>query len=123
MSMAREHEIDLAFLDNATARAVAETMQALAAPSRVRILSRLGAGACSVTELASAVGMAQSAVSAQLRMLRHLGLVVGERRGRQIIYALHDDHVGELLAQAISHSQHLRVGAAAHARHRQRVSA
>jgi DNA-binding transcriptional ArsR family regulator len=122
MSMGREHDIDLAYVDGATARAVAETMQALAAPSRVRILSRLGAGACSVTELASDVGMAQSAVSAQLRMLRHLGLVVGERRGRHIIYALHDDHVGELLAQAISHSQHLGVGAAARAR-RERLSA
>ena len=88
------HDVDLAYLTADTARIVAETMQALATPSRVRILSRLGAGPCSVTELARDVGMEQPAVSQQLRVLRHLGLVVGERRGRQTIYELHDDHVG-----------------------------
>ncbi len=102
----------MAFLDGETARMVAETMQALSAPSRVRILSRLGAGACSVSELTRDVEMEQSAVSQQLRVLRHLRLVVGERRGRSIVYALHDDHVGVLLAEAVSHTEHLRLGLA-----------
>ena len=92
---------------------MAETMQALATPSRVRILSRLGAGSCSVGELAGAIGMEQSAVSQQLRVLRHLGLVVGERDGRQVIYALYDDHVRALLGEAVSHTEHLRLGLAA----------
>lgn len=108
--MPDRHDVDLAYLDASTARVVADTMQALATPSRVRILSRLGAGACSVAELARDVEMGQSAVSQQLRVLRHMGLVVGERDGRQIIYALHDDHVGVLLAQAVSHAEHLRLG-------------
>jgi DNA-binding transcriptional ArsR family regulator len=103
----------LSYLDGATARVVAETMQALATPSRVRILSRLGAGPCSVSELTEDVEMEQSAVSQQLRVLRHLGLVVGERHGRTVIYALHDDHVGVLLAEAVSHAEHLRLGLAA----------
>jgi ArsR family transcriptional regulator, nickel/cobalt-responsive transcriptional repressor len=90
-------------------------MQALATPSRVRILSRLGAGSCSVGQLTRDVQMEQSAVSQQLRLLRHLGLVVGERQGRSIIYALHDDHVGVLLAEAVSHAEHLRLGLAARA--------
>lgn len=111
--MSHGHEADLAFLSAETARSVAETMQALATPSRVRILSRLGAGACSVGELARDVGMEQPAVSQQLRVLRHLGLVVGERDGRQVIYALHDDHVRSLLTEAISHTEHLRLGLAA----------
>jgi ArsR family transcriptional regulator, nickel/cobalt-responsive transcriptional repressor len=106
-------ETDLAFLSVQTARSVAETMQALAAPSRVRILSRLGAGPCSVGELAHDVAMEQSAVSQQLRVLRHLGLVVGERAGRQVIYTLHDDHVRALLTEAVSHTEHLRLGLAA----------
>ncbi|HEX8976476.1 MAG TPA: metalloregulator ArsR/SmtB family transcription factor, partial [Solirubrobacteraceae bacterium] len=106
-------EPDLAFLSADTARSVAETMQALATPSRVRILSRLGAGACSVGELARAVEMEQSAVSQQLRVLRHLGLVVGQRDGRQVIYALHDEHVRALLAETVSHTEHLRLGLAA----------
>jgi DNA-binding transcriptional ArsR family regulator len=110
--MSHGGEPDLAFLSAATARSVAETMQALATPSRVRILSRLGAGPCAVGELARAIGMEQPAVSQQLRVLRHLGLVVGERDGRQVIYALHDDHVGALLSEAISHTEHLRLGLA-----------
>jgi DNA-binding transcriptional ArsR family regulator len=76
----------------------------------VRILSRLGAGPCSVGDLARAVQMEQSAVSQQLRVLRHLGLVVGDRDGRQVIYALHDEHVRALLAEAVSHTEHLRLG-------------
>lgn len=106
-------EPQLSFVSSDTARSVAETMQALATPSRVRILSRLGAGPCSVGELARAVAMEQSAVSQQLRVLRHLGLVVGERTGRQVIYALHDDHVRALLTEAISHTEHLRLGLSA----------
>jgi DNA-binding transcriptional ArsR family regulator len=113
MSMSHGGETDLTFLSANTARSVAETMQALATPSRVRILSRLGAGACSVGRLAREVGMEQSAVSQQLRVLRHLGLVVGERDGRRVIYALHDDHVRALLTEAVSHTEHLRLGLAA----------
>lgn len=96
-------------LDPETARQVAEVMQALATASRVRILARLRESPCSVGELAEAVGMEQSAVSHQLRLLRHLGLVVGERSGRRTIYALHDTHVGVLLEEAIYHIEHVRL--------------
>ena len=85
-------------------------MQVLSAPSRVLILARLKEGPCSVGDLAEAVEMQPSAVSQQLRQLRHLGLVVGERRGKHIIYGLHDAHVGELLAQAVFHVEHIRLG-------------
>jgi DNA-binding transcriptional ArsR family regulator len=105
-------EPDLSGLTAETARTVADTMHALATPSRVRILSRLATGPCSVGELARHVGMEQSAVSQQLRVLRHLGLVVGERDGRQVIYALHDEHIRTLLEEAVSHTEHLRLGLA-----------
>lgn len=55
--------------------------------------------------------MEQSAVSHQLRMLRHLGLIVGERVGRKVVYALHDLHVADLLEEAVSHVEHVRLGA------------
>src|SRR5579884_819497 len=110
--MSHGSDPDLAFVSSQTARSVAETMQALATPSRVRILSRLAAGPCSVGDLADEVGMEQSAVSQQLRVLRHLGLVIGERDGRQVIYAIYDDHVRALLTEAVSHTEHLRLGMA-----------
>lgn len=101
----------LAQLDADTAKAAAATLQALAAPSRLLILSRLRQGACTVGELASAVGMERSAVSHQLRVLRHLGLVDTERSGRAIVYALYDNHVAMLLDEAVYHTEHLRLGA------------
>lgn len=98
-------------IDGELARAVAERMQVLSAPSRVLILSRLKEGPCAVGELAESVSMEASAVSHQLRQLRHLGLVVGERRGKQVIYGLHDAHVAELLDQAVFHVERVRLGA------------
>jgi DNA-binding transcriptional ArsR family regulator len=98
-------------IDSELARVVAERMHVLATPSRVQILGRLRNGPCAVGELATAVGMEPSAVSHQLRQLRYLGLVVGKRAGRHVIYALHDPHVAELLDQAVFHVQHLRLGA------------
>jgi DNA-binding transcriptional ArsR family regulator len=109
--MSRRHEADLANLTSQAADEVADTMQALATSSRVRILGRLTAGPCSVKELARAVEMEQPAVSQQLRVLRDLGLVDGKRQGRKTIYKLHDKHVGVLLAEAVAHTQHRRAAA------------
>ncbi|PRH80746.1 transcriptional regulator [Streptomyces solincola] len=89
---------------------VAATLQALATPSRLHILARLQEGPCAVSDLAEAVGMEASACSHQLRLLRNLGLVTGERHGRSIVYALYDSHVAELLDQALFHVEHLRLG-------------
>ena len=97
-------------MDGELARAVAERMQVLSSPSRVQILSRLRAGPCAVGRLAEDVGMEISAVSHQLRQLRHMGLVVGERHGRHVVYGLHDDHLAELLDQAVFHIEHVRLG-------------
>jgi DNA-binding transcriptional ArsR family regulator len=99
-----------AALDAVTAAMVAETLQALATPSRLLILTRLRRGACPVTQLAADIGMEQSAVSHQLRLLRHLGLVSGTRQGKNTVYALYDTHVAQLLDQAVYHSEHLRLG-------------
>lgn len=99
-------------LDGAFAQAVADAMQALSAPSRVRILGQLSGGPRSVGDLAVAVEMAPAAVSQQLRVLRHLGFVTGHREGQRMIYDLHDDHVGELLQAAIGHVEHLQLGLA-----------
>lgn len=98
-------------LDPASAVKVAETLQALASPNRLLILTRLRQSPCTVTDLSAAVGMEQSAVSNQLRLLRALGLVTGDRSGRNIVYRLFDDHVAQLLDEAVFHIEHLRLGA------------
>ena len=116
MSHGHPHSADQ--LDADFAGAVADTMQALSTPSRVRILGRLRDGAASVNELAEAVGMDPSAVSHQLRLLRHLGFVIGQREGRRVVYDLYDDHIAHLLDEAISHVEHVQLGLAGRARER-----
>jgi ArsR family transcriptional regulator, nickel/cobalt-responsive transcriptional repressor len=106
-----DKRLELAAIDGDLADEVAETMQALASPSRVRILARLRQSSCSVNELAGDVQLGASAVSHQLRLLRHLGLVTGRRDGNRVIYSLHDDHVGDLVAQAIYHVEHIHLAA------------
>jgi DNA-binding transcriptional ArsR family regulator len=97
-------------LDAVGATRVATTLQALATPSRLLILARLREGPLAATELAAEVGMEQSACSHQLRLLRNLGLVTGTRKGRSVVYSLYDNHVAELLDQALYHVEHLRLG-------------
>jgi DNA-binding transcriptional ArsR family regulator len=98
-------------LTAAVAERVAEAMQALSAPSRLLILAELREQSRSVSELVAAVGMEQSAVSHQLKLLRDIGLVVGERQGRRVVYSLYDEHVASLIDQAVWHTEHLRLGA------------
>ncbi|GLE53865.1 ArsR/SmtB family transcription factor [Mycobacterium montefiorense] len=100
-----------AALDPASASRIAETLQALASPNRLMILTRLRQSPCSVGDLSTAVGMEQPAVSNQLRLLRALGLVTGDRSGRNIVYRLYDTHVAQLLDEAVYHIDHLRLGA------------
>ncbi|MBB1034543.1 winged helix-turn-helix transcriptional regulator [Dietzia sp. CQ4] len=103
-----------AMLDAAAAATVAETLQALASPNRLMILARLRQGPCAVTELAQSVNMEQPAVSHQLRLLRTLSLVSGQREGRNVVYSLYDSHVAALLDEAIYHIEHLRLGSRQH---------
>jgi DNA-binding transcriptional ArsR family regulator len=90
-------------ISDGDAERVADTMFALAAPSRVQILCCLLSGAHSVAELVDAIGMEQSAVSHQLRLLREHELVRVERAGQKRVYTLFDDHVVRLLEEALRH--------------------
>jgi DNA-binding transcriptional ArsR family regulator len=123
MAHGTEPEIDRLLGDPSFVRAAADSVQALSTPSRLRILARLHAGPASVGEIARAVGMEGSAVSHQLRLLRHLGLVTGSRDGRQVVYELHDDHVADLLEQVVAHVEHVELGLAGRAGARRATAA
>ena len=83
-------------------------MEGLAAGARVQLLCLLAQGPRSVKDLTGATGMEQPAVSQHLRVLRDLGFVRAEKKGRHKIYELYDAHVTGLLEQVIAHSEHLR---------------
>lgn len=93
-------------LEDATAARLAETFKALSDPSRVRIVSLLAEAELCVCDLAAALDMSQSAVSHQLRTLRDLHLVRWRREGRQIFYALDDEHVTDLFQRGLDHVTH-----------------
>jgi ArsR family transcriptional regulator len=85
--------------------ALAETFKVLGDATRVRILDALARAELCVHDLAALVGLNQSAVSHQLRLLRGMRLVRTRRDGRQIFYALDDDHIVRLFEQGLEHVQ------------------
>jgi ArsR family transcriptional regulator len=86
-----------------TVEALADTFRALGDPTRVRILDALAPGELCVCDIASLVGISESAVSHQLRLLRGMRLVRPRRAGRLVYYAVDDHHILELLRQALTH--------------------
>jgi ArsR family transcriptional regulator, lead/cadmium/zinc/bismuth-responsive transcriptional repressor len=87
---------------------VVQTFAALGDPTRARILYALGRRSLCVRDLALLVGVSESAVSHQLRLLRERGLVRSRREGNVVYYALHDPHLGVLFREAEYHAGHLR---------------
>jgi DNA-binding transcriptional ArsR family regulator len=105
-----EHLSPLRPLDVGEAEQLAERMAVFATASRLRLLYALGDGERSVDQLAELTGLAASAVSQQLRVLRHLRFVVARRDGRRMRYRLHDDHIADLLGAIRHQHEHARHG-------------
>ncbi|SEQ43836.1 ArsR/SmtB family transcription factor [Butyrivibrio sp. TB] len=82
---------------------LADLFKAYGDVTRLRIMFRLSDGACYVTDLADDLGMTQSAISHQLKLLRQAGLVGAKRDGRNIIYSLADEHVSTIISQGWDH--------------------
>src|SRR5512135_2414857 len=85
---------------------LAELFSSLSDPSRLRIISALLETELSVGVLAERLRMSESAVSHQLRGLRHMRLIRGRRQGRQVFYSLADNHVEQLFRMGLDHVEH-----------------
>jgi ArsR family transcriptional regulator, lead/cadmium/zinc/bismuth-responsive transcriptional repressor len=90
-------------LESATVGALADIFKVLGDPTRVRILDVLSRGELCVCHLARTLGLTESAVSHQLRLLRNTRIVRSRREGRQIYYSLDDRHVLTLFRQGLRH--------------------
>ena len=101
VAVALEHLIDD---DDATR--LADTFKALSDPTRVRIIAALAHTELCVYDLTAVVGLTQSAVSHQLRLLRALRLVKSRREGRHIYYQLDDNHIHDLFHRGLDHVSH-----------------
>ena len=80
-----------------------QTFKALGDPSRLKILWALEYQEMCVCDLAALLGITESAVSHQLRLLRTLRLVKNRREGTILYYRLADDHVSQLVRIALEH--------------------
>lgn len=93
-------------LKDQTSTHLADLFSALSDPTRLRIISVLLEGEMNVGDLAAQLKMSESAVSHQLRGLRHMRLVSSRKNGRQVYYALDDDHVAKLYRLGLDHVEH-----------------
>lgn len=93
-------------IDSATAEKLSQTFSALADPTRLRLISALSERELCVCDLSAVLGMSQSAVSHQLRLLRNLNLVRYRKEGRIVYYALDDAHIQELFQRGLEHVSH-----------------
>jgi ArsR family transcriptional regulator len=95
-----------ALLNGLTATRLAEMFKALADPTRIRLVSVLVAGELCVGDLAATLGMSQSAISHQLRLMHSLRLVKSRKAGRLVYYALDDEHILDLFQRGLAHVSH-----------------
>jgi len=95
-------------LDEQAAEELAATFAVLGDPTRVRLVDALAHGELCVSDLSAVVGLSESAVSHQLRLLRSLRIVRARRAGRQVYYQLDDAHIRTLLDQGRRHIEEAR---------------
>ncbi|MGI5888560.1 MAG: ArsR/SmtB family transcription factor [Oscillospiraceae bacterium] len=82
---------------------IAELFKVFGDSTRIKILYALFETSSCVCDLAESLGMTQSAISHQLRILKQNRLVSSRRSGKQIIYSLADDHVRTIILQGKEH--------------------
>ncbi len=103
-------EVQATFPSEALITVVVSTFQALSDPTRLKILYALTKRPCCVRDLAILVGVSESAVSHQLRLLRDRHLVKQKREGNVIYYSLHDGHLAAFFREAEYHADHVYQG-------------
>ena len=89
--------------DAVLVQALADTFRILGDPTRVRIVDALAQGQLCVHEISERIGISESAISHQLRLMRSMRIVRGRREGRCVYYTLDDQHILSLFQQGLRH--------------------
>ncbi len=82
-----------------------DLLRALAAPVRIAIVLQLLESSRCVHDLVDALGVTQPLISQHLRVLKAAGVVHGERRGREVVYSVVDDHLAHIVVDAVAHAE------------------
>jgi len=85
---------------------LAELFKTLGDPTRLKIVEILLENEMCVNHIAETMGMGQSAISHQLRVLRQARLVTYRKEGKTAYYSLNDDHVEGLVRMGMDHVSH-----------------
>ena len=99
-------QVQAQMLDEKQLGAVSEFFKVLGDETRMKIINALSHGELCVSDIAAALEMTQSAVSHQLKLLRMAGQVKARREGKSIYYSLDDQHVIDILDEALTHIRH-----------------
>ena len=82
---------------------IADFFKVFGDPTRLRILFLLDAGEANVNTISSNLGISQSVASQHLKLLRVARLVRWRKDGKNVIYALNDEHIPRILALGTEH--------------------
>ena len=90
-------------LDELVEQDVAALFKSLSNQTRIKILYILQQNPLTITEICQQLNMSQSSISHQLKALKVARLVKAQKKGREMIYQLDDDHVHQIFDMAIEH--------------------
>ena len=93
-------------LDSTTVSKLSSFFKVLGDETRVNIIYLLSHKEMCVGEISQLLNISQSAISHQLKQLRLEGQVKSRRDGKNIYYSLDDEHIVDILKQALTHIQH-----------------
>ncbi|MFC6346324.1 ArsR/SmtB family transcription factor [Vagococcus carniphilus] len=86
---------------------VSKFFKSISDPTRLRILLALSEEEMNVTMITQKLGMEQSAISHQLKLLRENYLVKSRKEGKTVVYSLDDQHVTDILIETFLHMRHV----------------
>ncbi|HCA79756.1 MAG TPA: transcriptional regulator, partial [Bacteroidetes bacterium] len=107
--VAHDHQASIrsarkAIPDEAAIAAMSESFKILGDPTRLKIVLALTKEELCVLDIAELLGMSESAISHQLRLLKNLRLVKQRKDGKMVFYSLDDEHIEDLVRVAARHS-------------------
>jgi len=108
---------EIPYYPTTEASLIVEVFRMLADPTRIQILWALTRGERSVNDFSDHVGKPAPSVSQHLAKLRMARLVRTRREGTQVIYRLENDHVRQLVVDAVFNAEHAGPGIPGHHRH------
>ena len=99
------HTVEERLPDDEVLYDLAELFKMFGDSTRIKILYALFASELCVCDIAQLLGLTQSAISHQLRILKSGKLVKFRREGKTVYYSLADEHVSRILSQGMEHIQ------------------